>query len=346
MITRGHFLGEIIDEFATISEKVKMRTGCGLTDLPVYAENFVRDILNIVIGAKFENLNKDRSNEPGLDLGDRTMKVGIQVTATANSEKVKNTLKKITPAQAEVYDKVIVLIIGKKQGSYTIPNTIKKRKFKFSEDDIWDLGDLVRKAFDLDLAELQRLHKLVRSEVARLKVELEIPDEDGKYPTSGYDMWEVRPKKKVGDGTQFSAFLTDENLVPEVELKEVLYALERLRIALSRLPRVTREFLVMLHKRRGTRSSSRFRSAGWEAALYSTVERLFKGIDLKGELEILEDAGFVEVNGEDPHEYGPKEIGVCITGRVEELAWSLTEFVKIRGMDLRKVIGEVDFSEF
>ncbi|WP_423203932.1 SMEK domain-containing protein [Pseudomonas kribbensis] len=345
MITRGHFLGEIIDEFATISEKVKMRTGLGLTDLPVYAENFVRDIFNIVMGAKFENLNKDRSNEPGLDLGDPSINIGIQVTATATSEKIKKTLEKITNDQLKTYKKIIVLIISKKQNSYTIPDSTTKTTLNFSEDDIWDLGDLIRKAFDLDLPQLQRLHKLVRSEVARLKVELEIPDEDGKYPTSGYDMWEASPQKKIGDGVQFSTFLTDERLVPTEELKQTVYAIEELILALSRLPRITREFLVMLHNRRGT-GSRRFKRDGWEAALYSTIQRLYQGNDLNGELEILEDAGFVEVNGEDPDEYGPVEIGIRINGKVEKLNWVLNLFAESKEIDLRKVIGEVDFSAF
>lgn len=39
----------------------------------------------------------------------------------------------------------------------------------------------------------------------------------------------------------------------------------------------------------------KFHADSWEAALYSTIERLYQGCDLKGELETLEDAGFVEV---------------------------------------------------
>lgn len=105
MITRGHFIGEIIDNFSELRGHIELRVSLGLTDLPVYAENFIRDVLNIIEGRSLESLNKTRSNNPGLDLGDKVWKVGIQVTATSSSAKVYKTLSKITTAQKLAYKK-------------------------------------------------------------------------------------------------------------------------------------------------------------------------------------------------------------------------------------------------
>ena len=35
MITRGHYIGEIIDELSTVAQQVAMRNRLGLTDLTV-----------------------------------------------------------------------------------------------------------------------------------------------------------------------------------------------------------------------------------------------------------------------------------------------------------------------
>lgn len=85
MITRGYYIGEIVDEFAAISAQVKMRNSLGLTGLTIYAENFVKEILNVLLKTNLTNLNADRSNEPGLDLGDESAGWGIQVTTKSSS---------------------------------------------------------------------------------------------------------------------------------------------------------------------------------------------------------------------------------------------------------------------
>lgn len=347
MITRGYYIGEVIDELATISQQVTMRNRLGLTDLTVYAENFFRDVLNILLSANLHNLNKDRSNEPGLDLGDEVEKLGIQVTSRADSAKVNSTLEKISASQAGKFTDIVVLVVGKKQGSYTLDSTLCT-KYSFDENKIWDIYTLARMTVGLEIERLQKLHHLIRSEVARLKVELEVPNEEGKYPTSCYDMWELRVKPKLGDGQTFIAYLLDEHEIElgDKETEGVKKALHRLGKRLSRLPRVTREFLVMLYERRDPGRSPRFSDDDWAHVLYSKVSRQYQGGDLNGELEILEHEGFVRVEAEDPYNYGPPAIGLKITCDSDDLAAGFLAFVKAKGLDLRKVIGEVDLSAF
>lgn len=346
MISRGHYLGEIIDEFAAIAGQVKMRNVLGFTDLTVYAENFFRDVLNILLAGNLKNLNQERANEPGLDLGDESAELGVQVTSTATASKVNSTLQKITAEQAKSYKKIVVLVIGKKQSSYSIDPDLST-KYNFSETNIWDLDDLARKAIGLELDDLQRLHRLIRSEVARLKVELEIPDQEGKYPTSGFDKWEKRIKPKVGDGAEFAKFIistTGEELNAQ-ELKQLSDALKKLGRRLSRLPRITREFLAMLYERREKGRSKRFGNE-WAHLLYSKVEREYRGDDLKGELEILEHAGFVRMEFEDTYSYGPPQIGILITHDSDHLAFDFLDFIKNKNLDIRTVIGQADLSAF
>jgi hypothetical protein len=340
MLTRGYFFGEIVDDLANLGGQVRMRNALNLFDLTVATENFFRDFLNIVIGASLQNLNAERSNQPGLDLGDESQAIGIQVTSSATTTKVNSTLEKITAQQASKYKKIVVLGLNKRQQTYALDPTLAE-KYKFTADDIWDLDSIARKAFDLKIDELQALYNLVKSNSARIKIELEVPDENGNYLTSGFDMWELRTKQKIGDG---SAFMK-KCVVESTQLDEIQKGLRKLGADLSRLPRITREFLAMLYERREQGKSRRFED-GWSHLLLSKVKREYRGDDLKGELDILSHAGFLEINGEDEYDLGPPEIGIRIPTKSHELEMEFVSFVEENKLGFRNVIGNVDLSAF
>jgi hypothetical protein len=312
-------------------------------DLTVATENFFRDVLNILLDAGFKNLNANRSNEPGLDLGDENKKIGVQVTSSATTAKVNNTLQKITADQSSKYKKIIVLGMNKRQRTYSIDETLAK-KYNFEADDIWDLDVLARKAFDLQIDKLQDLYNFVRSSSARLKIELEVPDENGKFPTSGYDMWEQQAKPKMGNGNAFCSFIEERGGdAPDVEM--VQKAIKKLGADLARLPRLTREFLAMLYERRETGNSRRF-SDGWSHLLLSKVKREYRGDDFEGELDILRHADFLDINGEDKYELGATEIGIRIPTKFDDLQLDFVSFVEEKKLGFRNVIGSVDLSAF
>jgi hypothetical protein len=345
VITRGHFIGEVVDELAAIGEQVKMRNRLGLTDLTVYTENFFRDVLSLLLNASLINLNEDRSNEPGLDLGDANAKLGVQVTSTASAAKVNSTLKKITSVQAKQYKAIVVLVVGHKQGSYALDQTLAK-KFKFTERSIWDLNKLGRLTIGLDIDRLQRLHRLIRSEVARVKVELEIPDREGKYPTSAFDLWEARVEPKIGSGENFLQFIerdpnTELSEKDRTEIKESIKAFAK---RLSRLPRVTREFFAVLWERRERRKRSEHFGSDWPYLLMSKVEREFRGEDLRGEIQILDHADLISLS-ESEGNYAPPEIGLRLSDN-DYVSGYFLDFAAEKGLSLKKIIGEVDLSNF
>ena len=165
MITRGYFIGQIIDELTAVSHQVQSRAGLQLYDLNRYLEDFFKDILNIVYGYKLKNLNEDRSNNPGLDLGDEVAKVAFQVTSTKTSEKINKTLEKAAK-QVGKFPKIYVLILQDKQGSYTGLDAALVKPFAFTADEhILDIGDVLRAVLSLPIDRLQQLFDLVSKEV-------------------------------------------------------------------------------------------------------------------------------------------------------------------------------------
>lgn len=358
MISRGHYFGEIIDEFAALTTQVKMRNRLGLTDLSTFAEIFIRDILNVLLKSKLQSLNNLHSNEPGLDLGDANFDgsnlgttgtgLAVQVTSTQRSSKVNGTLERITAAQAAAYKKIIVLVVGEKQASYTLDPALCAN-YSFSTDDIWDLEDVARRALSLPLHDLQQLHRIVRAQVPRLKVDLEVPDADGKFATSGYDLWEVAPAPRAGDGAEVLNYIRTEigGEINAEEEVEICSAIKDVTEKLAGLPRTTREFLVSLFERRENVPSQRFRNE-WNYVLYGKLTRQYQGDErtLDGELEILEHAGFTRFDGEDAHEQGPPQVGFRISNFSTYFSSVFVDFVAAKKLDLRNVIGSVDFSAF
>jgi len=347
MITRGHYIGEVIDEFSTISQQVAMRNRLGFTDLTVFAENFFRDVLNAIQGGSLKNLNENRSNEPGLDLGDAEAKLGVQVTSTASAAKVRHTLTKITSEQRLKFAKIVILVVGKRQGSYTLVDDIF-RDFSFADENVWDVNTLARMAVGLQIDALQKLHGIVRAESARLKVELEVPSEDGKYPTSGFDKWEHVPKPKIGDGEAFISYWEAQigDPIGAAGKEDTRNKLADLGNRLSRLPRITREFLVMLYERREPEKATRFKDPMWSRLVLNKAARLYRGEDFRGELDILAHEQFVMIDGDDPGDCGPPEIGIRLPIGDSHLRDGFLDFVLSKNLDLRKVLGDVDLSAF
>ena len=349
MITRGHFIGEIVDELSSVANQIAARSKLGLLDLNVFSENFFRDILNALYGWRLENLNETRSNEPGVDLGDKVNKVAVQVTSRSDAAKVNGTLQKLTVGQSNEYKQIFVFVAGQKQGSYTLDATLCST-YSFKEENILDVRDLCRRAMDLDIEKLHDLHRLIRKNVVKVLIELEVPDpESGLYPTSGYDKWEVKPDPKVGDATKFAKWYGDEigDPLTKNELRAVAKDLIDLGRRLRRLPRVTREFLVALFERQSPNGSRRF-GEEWKTVRYATVEREYSGSreELKAELGLLRDEEFVDINGEDEYECGEPEIGMRIPAESDELSLSFLAYVEAKQLGLRKVLGQIDLSEF
>ncbi|HLP89004.1 MAG TPA: SMEK domain-containing protein [Nostocaceae cyanobacterium] len=144
MITRGYFIGEIIDELANIAYQVGIRCKLKLTDLNIYLENFFKDILNEILDINLVDLNSERSNMPGLDLGDTSKKIAFQITSQKTSAKINETLKAVLDNDIPEYQEIYILIIGDKQKSYTEDPELWE-KLNFKKQNIWDINTLCHK---------------------------------------------------------------------------------------------------------------------------------------------------------------------------------------------------------
>lgn len=344
MITRGYYIGEIIDHFSSISQQIEMRNRLGFTDLSVYVEAHFRDVLNAVLKFDLESLNSTRSNEPGVDLGDAKKGVAIQVTSRSDAKKILDTLTKLTDEQTKKYKKFVVFVVGQKQGSYTLTDPLYA-KYQFDVQNIWDLTDIARDVVSLKIEALEIVHRLVRRESARLLAELEIPNEQGEYALNNYDKWELPAQLRVSDGSNFIAYLLSNGLeVPPEQPEAISNALADFGSRLTRLPRITREFLAMLYENRHPDRSGSYLTSDARLPL-GFVKRAYRGNDLQGELDLLIYAGFIDID-ESRDERSFDEIVLCIPGHSSFLQDGFLDYMHVKQLSFRKVFGEADLSCF
>lgn len=342
MITRGYLIGEIIDELTAIAQQVETRCRLNLTDLNVFLECFFRDILNEIIpDLNLRNLNEERSNEPSLDLGDETKGLAFQITSAKTSTKINHTIERLTDEQKALYTEINILIIGHKQPKYNGLKTLLCDEIGFKEEKhIWDIDTIAAKCISLPLDRLQAVHNIVRRDCARVRVELEVRNEEGRYPTMFEDYMEAVPVQRIGTCESIVTFMRDEIRV-EVDVADYLDGINSLVNKLKRLPRITRDVY-------GVLLMSFEEYDGVNPTLnYAVFKRKCRFSNLDDEFIILAEHGLAEIRQPDDHRIGldsPKIVIKGSHGRVDGLIGELVEFLKSRNLPLHRMIVDLDFS--
>ena len=282
MLTRGLMIGKIVDDFASLKYQIETRNKLGYHDLSKICEDFIREILNLTYNLNLINLNKTRSNEPGLDLGDKRNKKAFQITAQKTSQKATDTLKAISAKQQEGYSSISIFILGQKQSSYSIPSELRK-KFHFNpKKHIQDLDDLLRDIVLLDLNILESIYTLFKNEFRQVKIELEPLDDKGNFESSYYNTLEQKPAMPPKNAFKF---LDRSDRTYTKDFKRILSLYEKL----SSVPRVTREILAIIFDK-GKEVDNRFQILPDALGKFMRIDQ----IELLIEINILEDAGLVD----------------------------------------------------
>jgi tetratricopeptide (TPR) repeat protein len=154
----------IVELFSIFVAQVKGHTAMGRTDINRIAETVLIPILKEVYGYRdLKNLNDSEgdNNYPAIDLGDETAKIAIQVTATSDSEKIKDTLRGFVKHEFyQTYERVQIYILTEKQKSYSGRGfqEITQGKIQFdTKQDILDSRDLLKQISIFQVEQLQRI---------------------------------------------------------------------------------------------------------------------------------------------------------------------------------------------
>lgn len=170
MINKDIYIKNIGAALALLSREVEILNCVNFYDINLVAEDFYAQLLNKIYGYNLCNLNAYEKNAPAIDLGDKVIRLSIQVTSDNDSEKIKKTIKKfIEHKQYSTYDRLVVLILTKKKNYSTDFDT--QDIFSFDKrKDIIDYTDLIKDIKLKDTAALREISQFLENElVSRLK---------------------------------------------------------------------------------------------------------------------------------------------------------------------------------
>jgi hypothetical protein len=344
LITRGYFIGDIIDELFAIAHQVENRCALGLTDLNIYLENFFKEILNKILKLNLTNLNAERCNEPGIDLGDKIIKIAFQVTSQKTSAKINETISTIIESKIADYEQFHILIIGRRQKKYSLKHE-HCEQISFHEGNIWDINKICKIIIDLSIDVLQSLHSYIKQEVARIKIELEIPDPEGNYPTSVSDYVESIPKPFMSDFKVYHSFHKTKHPEWKLTLKDVETDFAKFCSELIKLPRITREFYSFLLERRDEGFPEIIGSGPFFKFNHDRLRRICRYPDIDGEVRLLNQHGFIDINEPDDHFESPY-LRIFALGNSDYFLYDFVDFVEETEVSLKSPIGLLDFSSF
>jgi hypothetical protein len=95
-MNREIYLEQISETLGTLRYQVENRNSIQLYDINIHAEDFFKDLLNLVYGYRLENLNITDTHTTAIDLGDKKAGVAVQVTSENSSSKIRDTVDKFS----------------------------------------------------------------------------------------------------------------------------------------------------------------------------------------------------------------------------------------------------------
>ena len=160
-------MDRIREVFAYLTAHIEQSASGNLFDINVYAENFYRDLLNLIFGYSLENINISEKNVAAIDLGDSDASLAIQVTSTSNFAKIKHTVDLFIEKKLyRKYNSLKVLILtSKKQYRHRTIGDSNTYIFNVKED-IWDVSKLLDIVNDKKLPEVIKIKKFLEQEVS------------------------------------------------------------------------------------------------------------------------------------------------------------------------------------
>lgn len=164
MSEREKYLKIITNEFSVWEVRLQNLTSQNLYDAHNLSEHSICELLNLIFDYKLKNLNSLKMNFPAIDLGDKSNSLCIQVTSTKSGKKVQETIEKFLENKLnEQYGELLVLILGKKQKSYSIHYNSENFSFD-SKNQILDFRNLLNIIQSKPPNILEKISKILLSE--------------------------------------------------------------------------------------------------------------------------------------------------------------------------------------
>ena len=168
MFNRELTLKRIHFVFAFVQQYIHFEGVSRFFDAHIVAEDFVKDVLNILFGYHLKNVNAElREGYVSIDLRDTQEPIAFQVTSERDSDKVQETLDKFKKNKLhKQFPRICFFMLEGRQSQYTL-SIPKGMKFDW-EKDIFDFERLVKLLKGIDDDRIQELKAYLDREVKGL----------------------------------------------------------------------------------------------------------------------------------------------------------------------------------
>ena len=179
---REKYINFITDSLAGLKCQVEFRNSINLYDIDIIAEDFYKDLLNLVYGYNLFNLNTIDKNAIAIDLADKEAKISIQITADNSRNKINKTIEKFIEKKLyKDYERLIILILTQKKSYRNEFNT--EGHFYFNKDkDILDYKNILVKIKEGDIAYLKKIADFLEEELIK-KVDIAMRNQANEVVT-------------------------------------------------------------------------------------------------------------------------------------------------------------------
>lgn len=222
MNARERHINTITEALTYLRTKVELRNSIDLYDVNSHAENFYRDLFNLVFDWGLENMNLQTRNAAHVDLVDESNKKAIQVTSQNDGGKISDSVKGFFSKAENADYELKVLLIAKTPKAYRTDFTFDG-KFKFdAEKDIYDIETLLGIIKNKKTEELEKIADFLAketagisvmraeaSEVATIMALIEYLSEDDNAKEEDDRLGEVDPERKLHRFEEHADFLGD-----------------------------------------------------------------------------------------------------------------------------------------
>jgi tetratricopeptide (TPR) repeat protein len=141
--------------------KIKANNYLDFYDINKVAEDLALKLLNEIYNLNLKNLNREKRNYPGIDLGDKTNKIAYQITSRGDSQKIQECLQAFDKEDKKKYSKGIrFLILNDNKPKVAGKKWLANYKYFNPNQHIITHHDLIEKTRQLYHQEKERFNRI------------------------------------------------------------------------------------------------------------------------------------------------------------------------------------------
>jgi 5-methylcytosine-specific restriction endonuclease McrA len=190
---------------------IKSHNAIGFFDINKVAEGVALKLLNEIYNFQLENLNYEKNNYPGIDLGDKANKVGFQITSRKDVRKIRENLGKFVKWPNKIYSNGIRFLIlnqekkpqlNKEMYQEICPNFDPEKHILNADD----LIEEISRIYDSDRDKFYRIKEILEVEIAGKAMKRE---NKSTKPENGSNAFEQDFTSSIPKSIRFDVFKRD-----------------------------------------------------------------------------------------------------------------------------------------